>query len=181
MEPPADPVVRFYSGGTDHRGRTVVQILEWPDDTLEVVHDYIQWLFPTIAPSAVNRHAPLVTPATVAAFSGRLELRDALRLSLDRMLTFYGLCRQTAARPVRIAMDEGRIQNRVEQWLWPGDHNHLRLTRIMQSLASLGLPEEASALQRCLLSDIADGPGRDRITPDTLDHWSQALRPRGGR
>lgn len=158
-----------------------MQILEWPDDTLEVEHDYIQWLFPTIAPSAVNRHAPLVTPATSAAFAGRADLRDSLRLSLDRMLTFYGLRRQTAAHPARVAMDERRIQDRVEQWLWPGDHNHLRLTRIMQSLASLGLPEEASTLQRCLLSDIAEGPGRDRITPDTLDYWRQALWPRGGR
>ena len=51
---PADPIVTFYSGGADDRGRTLEQILAWADDRLESVHDYIQWVFPTIAPSAAR-------------------------------------------------------------------------------------------------------------------------------
>jgi hypothetical protein len=52
---------------------------------------------------------------------------------------------------VLIAMDEARFLERSRNWLRPGNHNHLRLTRIMQSLWILGLRAEAKALQRCLL------------------------------
>jgi hypothetical protein len=34
-----DPIVRFYSGGVDHRGRTVDEILAWSDYRLEAFHD----------------------------------------------------------------------------------------------------------------------------------------------
>ena len=93
MARPADPVVAFYSGGADHRGRTLSGILDWPDDRLESVHDYIQWVFPTEAPSGVNPFAPLVTRETKQAFTDRPDLRDRLRLALDRLLAFYGLRR----------------------------------------------------------------------------------------
>lgn len=35
-----DPIVAFYSGGQDHRGRTLEEILGWSDAALEAVHDY---------------------------------------------------------------------------------------------------------------------------------------------
>lgn len=175
---PNDRAVSFYSGGVDHRGRTLDQILAWPDEELEVVHDYIQWVFPTVAPSGVNRSAPLVTDATRESFAESPELREALRRSLDRMLSFYGLRREAGGSgDSRIVIDEPRFSQRAREWLRPGNHNHLRLTRIMQSLSSLGLAAEAAALQRCLVSDVYDGPGRDRITRYTYERWIAALRP----
>ena len=169
-------ITSFYSGGVDDRGRTLESILAWPDEELEAVHDYIQWMFPTVAPSAVNRSAPLVSSATVTTFGARPELRDALRRSLDRMLSFYGLRRTDDSGNVRIEIDETRFNDRARVWLRPGHHNHLRLTRIMQSLAALGLMPEAKALQRCLVTDVYAGPGHNRITPDTYEYWMDALR-----
>jgi hypothetical protein len=175
---PLDRVVLFYSGGRDDRGRTLDGILAWPDEELEAVHDYIQWVFPTIARSGVNPSAPLVTPSTIDAFAARPELREALGRSLDRMLAFYGLRRTTAAPDVvGIEMDPRRFADRAPHWLQPGNHNHLRLTRIVQSLSSLGLEREAAALQRCLCTDVYEGPGRARITRETLEHWKAALGP----
>ena len=174
MEP--DVIVRFFSGGRDDRGRTLDVILAWDDDRLEAVHDYIQWLFPTIAPSGVNPYAPLITADTIAAFRRAGELRERLRTALDRMLVFYGLRHQSTAegKPL-ITVDPARFRARAGTWLTPGNHNHLRLTRIMQSLHTLGLEEDARALQRCLM-DIADGPyGQGRITPTTRRFWSAAL------
>jgi hypothetical protein len=171
-----DRAVSFYSGGDDHRGRTLDQILAWSDEHLESTHDYIQWMFPTVVPSGVNRHAPLVTDVTRKAFDERPELRDRLRRSLDRMLAFYGLRRESGANGTpRIVIDEARFRERKSVWLWPGNHNHLRLTRIMQSLAALGLHSEAAALQRCLVSDVFEGPGIGRITGDTYEYWITAL------
>ena len=45
----------------------------------------------------------------------------------------------------------------------------------MRSLAALGLPQEARALQRCLVHDIGEGPTADRISPDTLRFWRGAV------
>jgi hypothetical protein len=174
-----DRIASFYSGGADDRGRTLEHILKWPDEELEAVHDYIQWMFPTVARSAVNPSAPLVTRATITAFKARPELRDGLLRSLDRMLSFYGLRRSADSGAVRIDIDESRFRDRARVWLRPGNHNHLRLTRMMQSLAALGLMPEARALQHSLLADVYEGPGAGRITRDTHEYWMDALRSFG--
>ena len=144
-----DPIVAFYRGGRA-AGRTVDEILGWDDERLEMVHDYIQWLFPLREPSGVNPSAPLVSGETINAFTRDAALRARLGTALDRMLVFYGLQRRAA----RIETDPARFPRRSRIWLHPGNHNHLRLTRIMRSLAALGLREDALALQRCLLEDV---------------------------
>lgn len=181
--PGSDPVVRFYRGGRDAAGRTLAEILGWDDGGLEAVHDYIQWVFPTRQPSGVNPDAPLITDGTAGAFEADPALRDALLRALDRMLAFYGLRRlHGAACPdhrrragTRIEMDAARFLERAGTWLYPGNHNHLRLTRIMQSLSALGLPDEARALRHCLLADVAEGPGAGLVTQRTLQFWKTAV------
>lgn len=167
-----DPIVAFYSGGEDSEGRTLAGILGWDDDRLEAIHDYIQWVFPTRQPSGVNPRAPRVTAETTVMFAGRPDLRQELRRALDRMLAFYGLI----GRGARIEIDQARFPGRAPAWLHPGNHNHLRLTRIIDSLATLGLRDEAAALQRCLLEDVATGPGAERIAARTLEFWRAAIR-----
>jgi hypothetical protein len=174
---PLDPIVSFYSGGKDDAGRTLAEILGWSDYYLEVTHDFIQWLFPTRQPSGVNPSAPLVTDETVAAFQARADLRERLLAALDRMLAFYGLRRQLDAGEPEITFDPASYPRRSPEWLRPDDHNHLRLTRMMQSLSALGLHGEARALQRCLLNDVYDGPGSAHISRDTYEHWLSAVRP----
>lgn len=166
-----DAIVAFYSGGRDAAGRTLEQILAWDDERMEAVHDYIQWLFPTVQPSGVNPLAPLITRDTVRAFAADETLRARLAQSLDRMLGFYGLRR----RANRIEIDAARFPARARTWLHPGNHNHLRLTRIMASLSVLGLREDAGALQRCLLQDVGPGAGAGRVSPRTVEFWRRAV------
>lgn len=163
----SDPIVEFYSGGRDAAGRTLEAILAWEDERLEAVHDYIQWLFPTRQPSGVNPFAPLVTADTVRAFTADDTLRQGLRRALDRMLAFYGLRRQAD----RIEIDAARFPARARTWLNPGNHNHLRLTRIMGSLSALGRRDDALALKRCLLEDVCAGPGVGRVSATTMEFW----------
>jgi hypothetical protein len=165
-------IVSYYAGAPDIAGRTLGSILVWDDERLERVHDYLQWLFPTRQPSGVNPDAPLVTDDTVAAFERDAALRDRLREALGRMLLFYGLRWNSD----RIEIDPSRFPVRARVWLSAGNHNHLRLTRIMDSLATLGLRAESAALRRCLLEDIAAGPGAGKISPRTLTFWSGAWR-----
>ena len=173
----ADAVVAFYSGGLDTEGRTLEHLWSWSDDRLEAVHDYIQWMFPTVQASGVNPFAPLVTRQTIQTFESDARLRDRLRRSLDRMLSFYGLRRVgTVDGDHRIEIDPARFADRAANWLQPGNHNHLRLTRIMESLNTLGLRQDARALQRCLLEDVCEGPSGGRVSRSTIEFWKRACR-----
>jgi len=87
------------------------------------------------------------------------------------MLRFYGL-EETRTAGVLHIVRSARFPERARVWLSPGNHNHLRLTRIMTSLGELGLPERARALWECLSQIAVDFP--DRVTPTTLAYWRSA-------
>jgi hypothetical protein len=57
-------------------------------------------------------------------------------------------------------------------WLHAGNHNHLRLTRILTSLRLLGLDDQSRALFLCL-EQIAGGHPH-AISATTLDYWRRA-------
>jgi hypothetical protein len=162
-------LVSFYDGtGTDHRGRHLAEILAFDHDELEQHHDFIQWLFPLAVPSGVLPDAPLVDARCREAFLQRPELRANLRRALAVMLDFYGL-----------ALLDGRIEksgtfaSRAARWLRPGNHNFLRLTRIMTSLSLLYEPALAAALQACLERLYEEQPAR--IGPVTIRYWRTAI------
>ena len=170
-----DAIVEFYRGQRpDSEGRLLQDLWAWDDDALEAVHDYIQWLFPLAVPSGVNPDAPLVSPRTVAAFAGDPELRARLARSFERMLAFYGLERVTAPAGVHIRRGS-HFAARSRVWLRPFNHNFLRLTRILTCLRTLGLPDEAAALFRCLEELVRSG-AKDVIGDRTFDFWQRAAR-----
>ena len=85
-------IIAFYSGTEpDHRGRYLHEIQQWPDDQLEAVHDYIQWLFPLPEPSGFNLAAPVLNRESIQEFRTRPEFQEKLRVSFLRMMNFYGL------------------------------------------------------------------------------------------
>jgi hypothetical protein len=169
-------IIQFFDGtGTDGSGRLLAEILQFDDARLEQVHDYIQWLFPLRDRSGANPFAPTLSEDDVAAFQARVELRVALCQGLLRMLRFYGLSFDgTAITP------NADFAFRSDDWLYPGNHNHLRLTRIMLSLRTLGLERESQALFGCLarIYDDAALGGRDRITAETFRYWEAASQGR---
>lgn len=166
-------IVAFYEGeAPDDRGRRLNEILQFGDDRLEEVHDFIQWLFPLPERSGANPSAPILDDATVEAFRTRPELRAALRRSLDRMLAFYGL----EWRGERIVKSPSFAQ-RCGNWLHAGNHNHLRLTRMLRSLYLLGEAQAAKALFD-LLAEIYDKErqtGHKRISERTFNFWRNAV------
>lgn len=165
-----NPLIAFYRDGMrDDRGRTLAEILDWDDDRLEAHHDFIQWLFPLPERSGANPLAPVLDHETVEAFRTTPEMRDRLRAAFERMLRFYGL--RWAGTTVERA---GNFRERAQNWLWPGNHNHLRLTRILRSTLLLGLEPESKALFHAL--DAIDGEFPDRISSRTHAFWSDAAQ-----
>jgi hypothetical protein len=171
-------LLAFYRGeAPDWNGRRLEEIWSWPDERLEAVHDYIQWMFPLSVPSGANPTAPILGPISIGAFATSDELRERLERSLRVMLRFYGLEEARTAGALHILRTD-HFTGRARVWLSPGNHNHLRLTRIMISLSELGLPTQARALWECLSQIAADFP--DRVTPATLEYWRAAGGGSGG-
>ncbi len=163
------PIIRFLSGeGTDHQGRRIDQIRAWEDWRLEAVHDYIQWLFPLPEGSGFNPYAPVLTSEDVATIREDPALQGSIRASFRRLLTFYGY-----------AWEDGAVvqtdKTRLRAWVTPGNHNFLRVSRILRSLALLGLRNEAASFLSAL-ERLAAGEAGRTIGPVSLHHWREAAR-----
>jgi hypothetical protein len=171
-----NPIVNFYSGlGRDDSGRSLKEIQGWSDKDLETTHDYIQWLFPLTEPSAFNPDAPILDARAIQEFHARRELRDNLRRSFLRMLSFYGLESVEGEAP-RIVPSQS-FTKQAANWLTPSNHNHLRITRILRSLQLLGLSEEAAAMFRSLaaLYGRESAAPMPRISEETFRFWRSAM------
>ena len=166
-------IVSFYLGqGSDSEGRKIEQICAWDDNLLEEVHDYIQWLFPLLARSRFNPNAPVLTKADIQTFRTSDELKSRLLSSFRRMLQFYGLqCLETDGTIAITIADS--FPERRQDWLNWGDHNHLRITRILTSLRLLGLDQYAQAFFKCLTQIYRTEP--DDIDPRSYTFWKKAV------
>jgi hypothetical protein len=161
-------LIGFYRGEqTDAAGRSIAEVWAWDHRRLEMIHDYIQWLFPLPEASRFNAAAPLLTAADTQIFRVDPALQARVRKSLDVMLDFFGLSRTGA----HILRAPGFAD---AHWLEPLNHNHLRLTRVLLFLRHAGLEAEAQGLSACL-EDIAAHEGRDVISPRTLTFWRAAM------
>jgi hypothetical protein len=165
-------IVAFYRGdGRDHRGRSLADIHEFDFQALELHHDYIQWLFPLPEPSGANASAPLLTDDDIASFTSDPALARALRQSLELMLQFYGL--ELTASDMRIGVRKSGHFDERSQWLTRGNHNCLRISRILSSLSLLGLKAYALAFLELLEEIYGEEP--DTIGTTTIGYWRRAL------
>ena len=161
--------VDFYLGkGTDHLGRKLDDILRWSDDKLEARHDFIQLLFPLTEPSAHVPSAPVLDAASLAEFQKNPTIQRNLLRSFQRMLQFYGFTLDAKKPEVSAAAD---FSSKSADWLMLGDHNHLRITRILKCLTACGLHAHAAALVKALLP-IADP---DKVSAETVGYWRRAV------
>ena len=166
-------LVRFHAGvAPDDRGRRIQEILNWGDDRLESVHDYIQWLFPLPERSAFNPGAPVLTQTDIAAFR-RPELRASLEAAFRRMLDFYGFEAVETEGGLQIIRSR-QFSRQAANWLNAGNHNLLRISRILRSLTLLGLEPEGRAFLAALEA-LYDGEGA-QIGAVPLSYWREAVR-----
>ena len=168
-------IISFYAGKTpDDRGRFLRDIQQWPDGRLESVHDFIQWMFPLREPSGVNPDAPVLDARTISEFRSRTDLQENLRQSWLRMLKFYGF------DAVQSGIDwtvkpAANFDERAENWLTPYNHNHLRITRIIKCLGTLGLAPEARAFFDALSAVYRSPQFKSAISAVTFDYWQAAV------
>jgi hypothetical protein len=149
-----------YLAGTkpDGRNRSLEEVLAFSDDDLERVHDYIQWLFPLPTRSSAQPSAPVLTPDEIVAIRADEKAQANLRRAAARMLAFY---------------------DATQWWLASSDHNHLRITRILQSLRLLAGQEAAQEFYDAILTRhrAAGSP----INPHNLRYWTAAMNVQPSR
>ena len=173
-------IIAFYSGTEpDNRGRYLHEIQEWQDDQLEAVHDYIQWLFPLPEPSGFNLAAPVLNRESIQEFRARPDLQEKLRVSFLRMMNFYGI--ETRSGEQITVTRAPNFVAKATYWLSPGNHNHLRITRILKCLSVLGLEAESRAFFGCLsgIYEAEQNKPMPAISDETMLYWREAAGDAG--
>jgi hypothetical protein len=178
--------IDFYMGRTrnEPNGPTMKEILEeWSDGRLEDEHQYIQWLFPLRTFSHYNPSAPLLNDELVGALN-TLDLHCRMGRSFNRMMRFYGLTYNLKSQK----RDPGkgsslpelmRAPNYAERrkiWLTPGNHNFLRITRMLKCLTEVGLKKLNADPFLEILTDIYKKEGKGIISEKTFKFWQNAVR-----
>jgi hypothetical protein len=165
---PAD-LIEFYRGdGVDSEGRRLEEILAWDYIDLELVHDFIQWLFPLPEPSQFN-DAPLLTTEQMKIFHVDPQIRENVLRSLEKMLGFYGF---VLNRQPQFEIKQSELFAHRQHVLYGGfNHNHLRITRILRSLTLLGLQDVARLFLTALRASDRDGT----LPKRSIDYWDAAV------
>ena len=152
-------------------------ILGFGLDELESHHDYIQWLFPAfLEPSGANASAPLLSKEDIAAFDSDESLRRALVQSLELNVALlrpdgFSFAAWTSVSCVVASFDERR-----RLWLTRGNHNFLRISRMLRSLSLLGLGSHAAAFLECLEGIYVENLTTWSVST-TIGYWRRAITP----
>lgn len=150
----AHRIYGFFVGlSPDHAGRTIQDYLEMPNETLELLHDYIQWAFPTREASQCQAaDAPLLSDEAVELVRNDPKAIGNYYAMFAKMMSFY--------------VDS-------KHWLVEHDHNHLRITRIIESSAEIFGVDTAEYFCRAMLNlnKLAGAP----INEKSVDFWLRAL------
>ena len=138
-------VVDFYKGAVVHPdGYTFDGVLNSDDYFLAVKHNYIQWLFPLKKGSEAVPGSPILSAQEVQLFRTDPELRRRLIRSFHRILKFYGF-QFTVEKDRKPRITKAAdFEERRKDWLTPHNHNYRRISRILESLRLLGLPDFAT-------------------------------------
>jgi hypothetical protein len=152
----------------DHKGRKIEDIWGFTGFWLEHDHQYIQWLFPIDSQTKFNRHAPILTQEDQEAFRQNPLLKEAQQCSLDVMLKFFGMKRFNDQ-----IMPGDNLNIRDHIWLKHGGHNHLRISRIIRSLALCDQLNSAKMFQQVMLETAMS---HGQVEQKTINFWNDAIR-----
>jgi hypothetical protein len=160
----------FYRGQDVHPLRyTIEEMWTWDGRRVETLHNFIQWLFPLDVPSANSFKAPILTKEEIAEFKTDPELRRRLMESLRMMLRYYGFQFADDGSAIEKAKD---FETR-SGWLYPENHNYLRISRILNCLVLLGFSGEARMFFEALREIYRTH--RRYIGEISWGHWCRAV------
>ena len=185
------PLLQFYTGQKkDHRDRSISDIWAFDYETLENKHDIVQMMFPSnrlgnffqawvmgvpqnkiIWPQLQSKDIEIFRGVTV---TGR-RLRANMLRSFETMLGFYGF-RYDLSNPNKVTIERGgNFEQRRKVWLNKGNHNFLRIDRILNSLKMVGL-EKYAAIFFNALKKLHDEYANVIDASDSFSFWKNSVQ-----
>lgn len=154
-------LLAFFCGtGTDSCGRTLEELRTMDFHSMEKVHNFIQWMFPTDEASQFNQDAPVLTPQLQRVFAEDEDLRQELRKNLARFCEFLGLELQIHEGSSVVVTEAPHFYDRWQD-CWRArfgrNHNWLRISRVLMCLGRCSLFDEQEALLKCMEKLYAEG------------------------
>ena len=149
----------FKNEETDNRGRYHKDILQFDDDLIECKHDFIQWIFPTIERSISHPEVPTIDENFKEQFQKDEKAKSNYCKSCQLYLNYMGFrCENGNIQCIK----SGRIYELPH-------HNHLRITRMLNSLNQVGNNKCSANIYQALMKEIRGDS--DRIDENTLEYW----------
>lgn len=159
--------VKFFTRQeNDYLGRSLWDLIHLDDNQLENQHNVIQILFPLFEPSHAVPDAPILTAEIVEEFRDNCLAKYNLQRAFWRFIDFYGFDQNT------LVHDDSN-----NQWLTPGDHNYLRISRIISCMTILGLPSLSQVMYDAVTLVYNNPKYTDVIGSKTYQYWTEALNP----
>ena len=122
--------------GGDFRGRTLKEIWRYTDIQIEQIHDFIQVVFPLNKPSNSNPHTYYLNDDTTIE---RIQTNETIKQNIIKSSKWFL-----------------SFLKRNESWKKQYNHNHLRITRIIECLRLLVSDEEANKFHKSTLKLLGD-------------------------
>lgn len=167
-----DELMQFYRGeipNSDKPSEKLSDIWDLSYDEKESRHNFIQWLWPAFKPSRFNPKGPVIDVAFAKRLRADAKVVENARISFEAMLDFYGLEYLEKEKAVQKAANFDERKG----WLRPGDHNHDRISRMLESLGHFGLKEEQMAFFKCLKELKLEDPST--ISDSSMKYWCEKV------
>ncbi len=169
------PILDFYRNGAPNiDGTTLLQMQSASNATISSTHDRIQWLFPTSTRSRYNGTAETLTSADIAEFKRDPALKKKLLTSFGTMLRYFGL--KALGSPIHTIVKDKTFSQCRGHWLTPGNHNFDRISRMLNSMTTLGLENEAKVFLD-FLRELNKTEARN--IGSSMGHWEGKVK--GGK
>jgi hypothetical protein len=121
-------IVDYFLGKSkDTSGYTVNDYLSSHDDWIASQRDYVPWAFPLPEASAGYVDAPVMDQESVTNFKEDSILREMVKQVVNRYL---------------------RYLNESQGWRNSADPDHIRITRMIRFLATIGMKEESQKVSK---------------------------------
>ena len=136
---------------TDFKGRSLTDIWAYDDSQIEANHDFIQLLFPLNKASKHSFHGVYLNDdAQVIEIKNNKAIQTNILTSANWFLMFL---------------------DRIDHWRVGYNHNHLRITRIIECLRLLINNYEADKFYKDVLTILGSD---SKINKTTIKFWAEA-------
>ena len=152
-------VLQFFKGIEDERiPHTVDQVEAFTDDDMEMYHDFIQWIFPSILPSNQHPEAPVISGnfADILA-ADQCALHNYCR-TCRRYLKYLNFECKGDGEVRLCAGDDATPEEHDKDFYYLPRHNYLRITRALISLRLTGHEKCSQHLYAALLQSLQYAP-----------------------